>query len=91
LAAGRSNGDESEMTDIVQRLRARKATWLEAIPVMKDAADEIERLRRQVEELQRIPKSSPERKRQHRQRVLDHIQAIIEGEIRASRERKAKG
>jgi hypothetical protein len=88
LAAGRSNGDESEMTDIVQRLR----DWPRMTPVAcREAADEIERLRRQVEELQRIPKSSPERKRQHRQRVLDHIQAIIEGEIRASRERKSKG
>jgi hypothetical protein len=87
LAAGRSNGDESEMTDIVQRLRAPDF----ADGILGEAADEIERLRRQVEELQRIPKSSPERKRQHRQRVLDHIQAIIEGEIRASRERKSKG
>ena len=33
------------MTDIVERLRARKASWLEAIPVMEEAADEIERLR----------------------------------------------
>jgi hypothetical protein len=91
LAAGRSNGDESEMTDIVQRLRALQGNVRWNHPTVAEAVDEIERLRRQVEELQRIPESSPERKRQHRQRVLDHIQAIIEGEIRARRERKSKG
>lgn len=33
------------MADIVERLRERKATWMQAIAVMEDAATEIERLR----------------------------------------------
>jgi hypothetical protein len=36
---------EENMTDIVERLRERKATWMDAIEVMEAAADEIERLR----------------------------------------------
>ena len=39
------------MTDIVERLRARKATWQEAILVMEEAAAEIERLRAENGEL----------------------------------------
>jgi hypothetical protein len=40
--------------DIVERLRARKATWQEAIIVMELAADEIERLREVIGRLRYV-------------------------------------
>lgn len=36
------------MTDIVERLRERKANWMEALAVMEAAANEIERLRQLI-------------------------------------------
>lgn len=42
------------MTDIVERLRARKSSWLEVIPIMEQAADEIERLRNKTWELDAV-------------------------------------
>jgi chromosome segregation ATPase len=41
------------MTDIVERLRARKATWMDAIAVMEEAADEIEQLRAALRDIAR--------------------------------------
>lgn len=42
------------MSDMVERLRARKATWQQAIAVMEEAADEIERLRWVLEQIKEL-------------------------------------
>lgn len=79
------NMDIEAMSDIVEWLRARKATWIEAIEAMEAGADEIEQLRRTllVEREMAIADITELRAEIERLRGLYNIYKVDNEELRA--------